>query len=464
MLKNCLNSKNYKTIVISENKSNNRKNNSNKSKYKLIKCIIPLMIFISFLKYYSYKDSNFNIFNNKMTIDKNMLYKVYKVKRIYNYHKKDKITTTKYKTNYNSAKLYYNGSSLGLFKCKLEIKNYKLLNISYQNKEDFIKRENPKISIIITVYNQEKYLKMIYASIQKQSLKDIEIIFVDDASTDNSSIIIKEFMKIDKRIIYVRNEENKRAFYSRNRGVLISRGEYILAIDPDDLLLNNILIKLYKTSKQYDLDILQYYVLIGSRYKNRIWRKAKYKSGILYGDLVMNVFYYSITRTIWDKLIKREVFIDSILFMKREFHMEKYVLHNDETAFLGIIKMAKSYGFLEQIGYFYNYEIPNSTHKNYFKKIYMNNILHSLFATMKYYFIQSNNNSEKILIAYNFFNRKVYRGYLNKIDYLTEGFDYIVDVINLYLECKLFTINQTNNLINFKNKVIKRISDIKNTA
>ena len=463
MPKNCLNSKNYKKIVISEKESNIRKHNSNK--YKLIKCIIPLMIiFISFLKYYLYKDSNFTFFNNKMTIDNNMLYKLYKVKRLYNYHKKDKITTTKYKTNYNSTKLYYNKSSLELFKCKLEINNYKFLNLSYQNKEDFIKRENPKISIIITIYNQEKHLRMIYASIQKQSLKDIEIIFVDDASKDNSSIIIKEFMKIDKRIIYVRNEENKRAFYSRNRGVLLSRGEYILAIDPDDLLLNNILIKLYKTSKQYDLDILQYYVLFGSHHKNRIWQKVKYKSGILYGDLVMNVFYYCITRNLWDKLIKREVFIDSILFMKREFHMEKYVLHNDDTAFFGIIKMAKSYGFLEQIGYFYNSEIPNSTHKNYFTKKYMNNILHSLFATMKYYYIQSNNNSEKILIAYNFFYIKVYRDYLNKIDYLTEGFDYILDVINLYLECKLFSINQRNNLIIFKNKVIKRISEIKNTA
>lgn len=67
-------------------------------------------------------------------------------------------------------------------------------------------------------------------------MKDIEIIFVIDASKDNSEKIIKELMEKDKRIILLKNEENKRAFYSRNKGILASKGEYILVIDPDDLL------------------------------------------------------------------------------------------------------------------------------------------------------------------------------------------------------------------------------------
>ena len=56
-------------------------------------------------------------------------------------------------------------------------------------------------------------------------------------------------MENDKRIIYLKNHENKKTFYSRNKGILQSKGEYILIVDPDDLLLNNILIKEYETTK-----------------------------------------------------------------------------------------------------------------------------------------------------------------------------------------------------------------------
>ena len=405
---------------------------------------------------------------NKTLSNEEMLCQIYDIDRIYkyNYTLNENYSDFKYNntTGYNPNKLTSHHHFMFQSKFKSEIRNSKFLKISYNNTEDFIKRENPKISLIVTVHNQEKFLKTFYASIQKQSLKDIEIILVDDASKDNSSMIIKEFMEVDKRIIYVKNKENKRAFYSRNRGVLFSRGEYVLAIDPDDLLLNDILIKAYNTSKKYNLDILQYYVMTGSLNSSRIWREVRYKTGILYGDRVMDVFYYCMTRNLWDKLIKREVFIESIKFMKIEFHLEKYVLHNDDTAFYGIIKKAKSYGFLEEVGYFYNFKNQNSTHCFYFEKKYMNNILHSLFATMKYYFIQSNNNTEKDLVAYNFFYKKVNKDYINRTQYLTEGFDYIIDVLDLYLDYKSYTINQINNLTNFKNKVIKRKEEIKISA
>ena len=58
-------------------------------------------------------------------------------------------------------------------------------------------------------------------------------------------------------LIYLKNKINKRQYYSISRGILQSKGEYILSIDPDDYLLNNILLKAYETAKNYDLDILQ---------------------------------------------------------------------------------------------------------------------------------------------------------------------------------------------------------------
>lgn len=359
---------------------------------------------------------------------------------------------------YYGTNIYYNDErNLNLVKIKEEIKQYKNLKISSNKRIDFIKREKPKISLIITVYNQENFLRYCYASIQKQKLKDIEIIFIDDASEDNSSKIIHELMEKDKRIIYIKNKFNKRAFYSRNRGVLFSNGEYILIVDPDDLLLNNILNKAYEIAKYSNLDILQYYTLRGSYSKNKIWLKNKYKSGILYNEEVKDVFFYSVSRTLWDKLIKKEVFIKGIEFMKEEFHKIRYFLHNDDVIFWGIINSANSYGFLEEIGYFYNYENPDSTIHHYFDSQYMNDIFYSLFTTLKYYYVQSKENYiEKNFVGYKFFYEKVYNLYQNKTDNLTRDFDFIIEVLDMYINCPFFNETQKYNITNFKNIIIKR--------
>ena len=359
---------------------------------------------------------------------------------------------------FSDGKIYYrNERKLDLNKIKKQIQNYKKFKILFDNQHDFIKREKPKISLIMTIYNQAHFLNYIYSSIQQQIMKEIEIIIIDDASTDNSSKIINSFMKIDKRIIYLKNKINKGAFYSRNEGVMLSKGEYILIIDPDDLLLNNILVKAYENAKYYDLDILQYYVIRGSYQVNKIWLKNKYKSGILYSKQVKEVFFYSVSRTLWDKLIKRDTFIKGIFFMKQEFNKERYFIHSDDTIFWGIISSANSYGFLEQIGYFYNFENPNSLIHHYFDPEFINIIFHSLFSTLKYYYIQTEDNEiEKNYVGYKFFIEKVYYFYSNKIGYLTRGFDYVIDVLNMYINCSFFNLTQKIILNNFRNLIIKR--------
>ena len=293
-------------------------------------------------------------------------------------------------------------------------------------------------------------------------MKDIEIIFVDDASTDNSSQIIHSFMKKDKRIIYIKNKINKGAFYSRNQGILLSKGKYILIHDPDDLLLNNILMKSYEISEYYNLDIIQFYVIKGSYINNKIWKKNKYKSGILYSNQVKNVFIFSISRTLWDKLIKREIYIKSINFMRPEFLKEKYIIHSDDTIFWGIICSANSYGFLEEIGYFYNYANPESTVHHYFDTKIVNLIFHSLFSTLNYYYFQTKQNEiEKNYVCYKFFYEKIYQTHKNMTRYLTDEFEYIIDVLDKYINCPFFNTEQINNFIDFKKLIINRERNLK---
>ena len=375
----------------------------------------------------------------------------------------DNIKIKAYDFKYNSScfanqrKLYWkNQTVLGIEKVRKEINKSKSLNFSFENNNFFYKRKNPKISLIITVFNQRPFIKTLYAYIQKQELKDIEIIFVDDASTDNSSSTIIELMKYDKRIIYIKNPSNKKQYYSINVGVLFSKGEYILSIDPDDLLINNILIKAYETAKFYNLDILQFYMLLGMS----LWTAVKFKSGIMCTNKnLRNIFYYGLTRNLPDKLIKRNIFLKSITFMKKELYNMDYHIHTDDTIFFGIIHFANSYGFLEQIGYFYNID-PNRFFNKPKKEddlIIANENLKSLFNIMNYFIIKSDNNSlEKNNIPYKFFDEKV-KIYINEvINKITKNFNFYIKVLNLYIDSPFFSQRKKDKIAKYKNKIINR--------
>ena len=107
--------------------------------------------------------------------------------------------------------------------------------------KNFEKPKNIKISIISPVYNRQKYLRRFLKSLQFQYLKDIEIILVDDKSTDNGIGIIEEYKKKDKRIKLIKNKKNRGIFITRNIGLFSSKGKYIIIPDPDDILSQDIL-------------------------------------------------------------------------------------------------------------------------------------------------------------------------------------------------------------------------------
>jgi len=92
----------------------------------------------------------------------------------------------------------------------------------------------PKISIIVPVYNAEKYLRQALDSVVNQTLKDIEIICVDDCSTDGSFDILQEYASKDERFVVLKQEQNQGQGVARNRALDIAKGEYIMFLDSDD--------------------------------------------------------------------------------------------------------------------------------------------------------------------------------------------------------------------------------------
>ena len=105
----------------------------------------------------------------------------------------------------------------------------------YKNNNNHI----PKVSVFMAVYNKEKYIQNTIGSLQNQTLKDIEIVAVDDCSTDNSLKILQEMAKKDSRIKIVNYERNRGPLYARAMGILNSKGEYLLNIDSDGILYGN---------------------------------------------------------------------------------------------------------------------------------------------------------------------------------------------------------------------------------
>src|SRR3989344_387770 len=96
----------------------------------------------------------------------------------------------------------------------------------------------PKVSVIMALYNTEKYLKESVMSVLKQSMRDFELIIVDDCSTDNSMKIAKKLASKDKRIKIIRNKVNQGAL-CRNRGIEVAKGEYIAIHDSDDICMKD---------------------------------------------------------------------------------------------------------------------------------------------------------------------------------------------------------------------------------
>ena len=113
---------------------------------------------------------------------------------------------------------------------------------------------NIKVSVIIPIYNASDYLRPALDTVLDQTLTDIEIICVDDGSTDKSLAIIKEYQERDPRVRIV-TENNAGVSTARNKGIVRARGEYLIFLDADDFYEPTLLERLYEISVRLDLDI-----------------------------------------------------------------------------------------------------------------------------------------------------------------------------------------------------------------
>jgi glycosyltransferase involved in cell wall biosynthesis len=176
-----------------------------------------------------------------------------------------------------------------------------------------------KVSVIIPVYNAEKYLRQCMDSILVQTLSEIEIICVDDGSTDGSKCILEEYARRDTRI-RIFSQKNAGAGAARNTGMLYARGEYLSFLDADDFFEPDMLLLAYEKAKKANADILVFgsdqYLDDKEIFQNVSWTIRRHAippyRPMTYRTFTDNVFKVFVGWT-WDKLFSRKFVFDHVL-------------------------------------------------------------------------------------------------------------------------------------------------------
>lgn len=200
--------------------------------------------------------------------------------------------------------------------------------------------KNPKFSIIVPVYNTEKYLKRCLDSIKNQSFKDYEVIIVNDGSTDNSSDIISKY---SYKVI---NQENLGLSMARNNGVKESSGEYLIFLDSDDYIEKDLL-KEVNESLSNNPDLVRYQIKeVFDDEENINYEEEPFdnKSGVEAFKLITK---YHFVENAWAYAIKRD------FYLKEKFSFKKVAYHEDFGLMPLVIIKSKIVNSINYVGYCY---------------------------------------------------------------------------------------------------------------
>lgn len=199
----------------------------------------------------------------------------------------------------------------------------------------------PKVSIIIPVYNASAYLRQTLDSVLRQSLREIEVICVDDGSTDDSVAIIQEYAKKDERLRLLQ-QENLHAGVARNTGMAVATGEYIHFLDADDYVLDYAYEAIYNKAVKYDLDCLKFSSLVYDMSLNMTVKYPAYNlTRLRPGDfnrlltLEENSPIYKVNVAPWNGIYRRS-FLE-----EHEIRFNSLFCVNDRSFFVRVITNAK---------------------------------------------------------------------------------------------------------------------------
>lgn len=172
------------------------------------------------------------------------------------------------------------------------------------------------ISVIIPIYNKANYLRKCLDSIKYQTYHNLEIICIDDGSTDNSYTVLKDYEE-DKRFRLYK-QENKGVGYTRNKGVQLAKGEWISFVDADDWLLLDLYDNLIEKSKKYNFDVYMFNVIPYVEHMNDITCRKRFFDKETWQNKELATIYdclkpFSGNMSVYNRVYKKEL-IENIKF------------------------------------------------------------------------------------------------------------------------------------------------------
>lgn len=205
---------------------------------------------------------------------------------------------------------------------------------------------NVKISIIIPVYNSEKYLHKCINSVCSQTHKNLEIIIINDGSTDKSDQIIDYYKSKDDRIFSIKTK-NLGQSSARNKGIDLAKGEYIGFVDSDDFIEKSMYEVMLENAILESADIVQtgHYVIDGNDEILNIQKNNRVVYSTFYDSLKARLFYEVIKSSVCDKLFHRSLWTEN--------RMKEGYYYEDGMVLLELLKIANKVLILNEVGYYY---------------------------------------------------------------------------------------------------------------
>lgn len=237
----------------------------------------------------------------------------------------------------------------------------------------------PKITVIIPVYNVEEYISDCLNSVINQKLEGLEVVIIDDGSTDNSFTICEEFASKYTNL-HIYSQENRGLGFTRNRGVELSKGEYIAFLDADDYVPVNIYQELYSVAKKTNSDIILGQAWRFNSNSGKLYKP--YGSDILFSNDVKNKKVRDIPYVVHNGIVANKLYKSALIKDKKIRFVEG--VHYEDTPFsLAAYNYADSVTVFPNIVYFWrvrertdNPSISQQVHtlKNLKDRITVNNL------------------------------------------------------------------------------------------
>ena len=247
---------------------------------------------------------------------------------------------------------------------------YNCLQENYIKKEVFSLSEKPQITAVIPIFNCSNFIGKTVKSIQNQSMKNIEIILVNDFSLDNTLSIVNKLKMEDPRIKIINNKRNMGILYSRSIGVLLSKGDYIFPLDNDDMFLDQDIFKIiFNIANESLIDIVEFKGIFQKYKENNLLNETtitdtnfqKHKSNLVLFQPKLGNYPLKEGKTteeifndvyLWAKCIKTTLYKEALLKLGEKKYSRYVIILEDIHVNYILFNLANSFKFVSKYGLF----------------------------------------------------------------------------------------------------------------